>query len=122
MHTVSTAAILFGFALALAPAARAADLVVLAGGSMTASLKDLGPRFEKATGHKLDIRFAGTPDLIKQATSGAPFDAGVVPIEVMKDAGAKAKFAAAPIEIVRAGTVWRCAPARPSRTYRRQTR
>jgi molybdate transport system substrate-binding protein len=92
MHTVSTAAILFSLAIALAPAARAAELTVLAGGSMTGSLKDLGPRFEKATGHKLDIRFAGTPDLIKQATSGAPFDAGVVPIEVMKDAAARAKF------------------------------
>jgi molybdate transport system substrate-binding protein len=92
MHAVSTAAILFTFAMTLAPAARAADLVVLAGGSMTASLKELGPRFEKATGHKLDIRLAGTPDLIKQATSGAPFDAGAVPIEVMKDAAARAKF------------------------------
>src|SRR3569623_1706766 len=53
-----------------------ASLKVLAGGSMTASLKELAPRFEKATGHRLDIAFAGTPDLIKQATSGAPFDAG----------------------------------------------
>jgi molybdate transport system substrate-binding protein len=88
---------------------------------MTVSLKELAPRFEKATGHKLDMTFVATPDLIKLATS-APFDLGVVPTEVMKDAGAKAKFAAAPIEIVRAGTVWRCAPARPSRTYRRQTR
>src|SRR5262249_7035886 len=92
MHHVSTAAVLFGLAMALAPAARAAELVVLAGGSMTASLKDLGPRFGMATGHRPASRFAGTPDLIKQATSGAPFDAGVVPIEVMKDAAARAKF------------------------------
>jgi molybdate transport system substrate-binding protein len=102
MHTVSTAAVLLTLAMTLAPAARAADLVVLAGGSMTASLKDLGPRFEKATGHKLDIRFAGTPDLIKQATSGAPFDAGVVPIEVMKDAAARAKFGPS-VDVARVG-------------------
>ena len=39
----------------------AAELKVLAGGSMTASLKELAPRFEKATGHRLDITFAATP-------------------------------------------------------------
>src|SRR5215475_2141908 len=97
-----TLAAAIGLAMAFAPAARAADLKVLAGGSMTAVLKELGPRFEKATGHKLDIRFAGTPDLIKQATSGAPFDAGVVPIEVMKDAAARAKFGPT-VDVARVG-------------------
>jgi molybdate transport system substrate-binding protein len=85
---------MLGLAMAIAPAAgaQAAELKVLAGGSMTASLKELGPRFEKATGHKLDITFAAAPELIRMATS-APFDLGVVPVDVMKDAGAKAKFA-----------------------------
>jgi len=83
---------------------KAASLKVLAGGSMTASLKELAPRFEKATGHKLDIAFAGTPDLIKQAVSGAPFDVGVVPIDVMKNEGARARFAAASaVTIARVG-------------------
>src|SRR5262249_62132043 len=82
----------------------AAELKVLAGGSMTASLKELGPRFERATGHKLEIDFAGTPELIKQATSGAAFDLGVVPIDVMKDAAARARFApGATIDIARVG-------------------
>lgn len=85
-----------GLAMALAPAARAAELKILAGGSMTASLKELGPRFEKATGHKLDISFAGTPELIKMATSDNPFDAAVVPVDVYKNAEARAKFAAGP--------------------------
>ena len=64
-----TAAAILGV-LMLSPV-NAAELKVLAGGSMTASLKELGPRFEKATGHKLDITFAATPELIKMATSGA---------------------------------------------------
>jgi molybdate transport system substrate-binding protein len=95
---------MLGLAMAIAPAAgaQASELKVLAGGSMTVSLKELAPRFEKATGHKLDMTFAATPDLIKLATS-APFDLGVVPTEVMKDAGAKAKFAAASIDIARVG-------------------
>jgi molybdate transport system substrate-binding protein len=95
---------MLGLAMAIAPAAgaQASELKVLAGGSMTVSLKELAPRFEKATGHKLDMTFVATPDLIKLATS-APFDLGVVPTEVMKDAGAKAKFAAASIDIARVG-------------------
>ena len=87
----------------MAPAAHAAELKVLAGGSMTASLKELGPRFEKATGHKLDITFAATPELIKMATSG-PFDLGVVPVDVMNNEAARAKFTAAPaVNVARVG-------------------
>ncbi len=101
--------------MTLASNASAAELTVLAGGSMTASLKDLGPRFERASGHKLTIRFAGTPELIKLATSGAPFDLGVVPIDVMKDAGARATFAAAPVDVARVGygVAVRAGAARP---------
>jgi molybdate transport system substrate-binding protein len=85
---------MLGLAMALAPiaGAKAAELKVLAGGSMTDSLREIGPQFEHATGHKLVFLFAGTPELIRQATSGAPFDLGVVPIDVMKDAAARAKF------------------------------
>jgi len=103
MDRLAVAAAAIAFAMALAPAARAAELKVLAGGSMTASLKELGPRFEQTTGHKLDIKFAGTPELIKLATSGAPFDLGVVPVEVMKSADARARFAREPVNIARVG-------------------
>lgn len=95
---------LAAISLAAALPAHAAELKVIAGGSMTGTLKELGPRFEKATGHKLDIQFAGTPELIKTAASGAPFDLGIVPINVMKNADARAKFApAAPVNIARVG-------------------
>src|SRR4029077_7056416 len=79
MNTFSIAATI-ALAMAFAPAARAAELKVLAGGSITASLKELAPMFEKASGHKLGIAFAATPDLIKMATS-APFDLGIVPTD-----------------------------------------
>ena len=103
MHKPSlTAAAILGV-LMLSPV-NAAELKVLAGGSMTASLKELAPKFEQASGHKLNITFAGTPELIKQAASGAPFDCGVVPVPVVKSAQASAKFAAGePVVIARVG-------------------
>jgi molybdate transport system substrate-binding protein len=95
-----------GVALGFLPmsTSHAAELKVLAGGSMTGPLKELAPQFERASGHKLIIAFDSTPNLIKQATSGAPFDLGVVPVDVMKDAAARAKFASGPtIDIARVG-------------------
>jgi molybdate transport system substrate-binding protein len=95
-----------GLLLALSPMAslQAAELKVLAGGAMTGSLGELGPQFERASGHKLVIHFGGTPDLIKQATSGTPFDLGVFPVDVLKDAAAKAQFAPGPAtDIARVG-------------------
>jgi molybdate transport system substrate-binding protein len=83
---------------------QAADLKLLAGGSLTAVLGELGPQFEKATGHKLVIEFGSTPQLIKQVTSGAPFDLAVVPAELFKDAGAAARFVPGPaVNVARVG-------------------
>src|SRR6266700_7090573 len=106
MHTSSITASMLGLAMALSPmaGAQAVELKVLAGGSMTVSLNELKPRFESATGHKLTIVFDSTPNLIKAATSGTPFDLGVVPVDVMKDAAARAHFAAGPtIDVARVG-------------------
>lgn len=83
---------------------QAAELRILAGGSTTAWLNELGPQFERASGHKLVIHFDSTPNLIKQATSGAPFDLAVVPVDVFKDAAARARFTPGPtIDIARVG-------------------
>jgi molybdate transport system substrate-binding protein len=97
----SIAAILI---LALSPVAdlQAAELKVLAGGSMTAVLNELALQFERASGHKLVIHFDSTPNLIKQATS-EPFDLGVVPIDVFKDATAKARFVLPTVDIAHVG-------------------
>ena len=83
---------------------QAAELTILAGGGITGPMRELGPRFERATGHKVTFFFGTTPELIKQATGGNPFDAGVVPQEAFKDTGAQAKFVAGPTtEIARVG-------------------
>jgi molybdate transport system substrate-binding protein len=101
---LTAAATMLGLALVLSPMAEAAELKVLAGGSMTGPLNELAPPFERATGHKLTIHFDSTPNLIKLATSGAPFDLGVVPVDLFKDAAAKARFASGPtLDIARVG-------------------
>jgi molybdate transport system substrate-binding protein len=83
---------------------QAAELKALVGGAMAEIFKELGPQFERASGHKLVIFYGTTPNLIKQATSGEPFDVGVVPVDVMKDGAARSKFAAAPTtDIARVG-------------------
>jgi molybdate transport system substrate-binding protein len=98
------AASMLGLALVLSPMAEAAELKVLAGGSTTGWLNELSPQFERATGHKVTIHFDSTPNLIKQATSGTPFDLGVVPVDVFKNAEAKARFTAGPtFDIARVG-------------------
>lgn len=73
--------------------AKAAELRVLAGGAMTAVWAEVKPKFEQASGYKLDIFFGTTPNLIEEATSGHSFDIGIVPVEVMEHAAARAKFA-----------------------------
>jgi molybdate transport system substrate-binding protein len=106
MTSPMAAASILGLGLALLPIAglRAAELKVIAGSSMTGALNELGPQFERASGHKLVIHFNSTPNIIALVTSGTPFDLAVVPIDVFKDAGAKAHFARSPpIDIARVG-------------------
>src|SRR5262245_32328425 len=67
-------------------------------------MRELAALFERASGHRLVIRFGTTPQLITLATTGGPFDLGVVPTEVMKDAGARGRFAPdATVDIARVG-------------------
>ena len=102
----TAAASMLGLALVLPPIAnvQAAELQVLAGGGMTGPLRELGAQFESASGHKLVFRFGTTPELIKLATTGGPFDLAVVPREVFRDAAAQAQFASGPtIDIARVG-------------------
>jgi molybdate transport system substrate-binding protein len=83
---------------------QAAELRLLAGGGMAGVWADLKPQFEQASGHKLDIFLGTTPNLIKEVTSGKPFDVAVVPVDVMQDAPARERFVAgATIDIARVG-------------------
>lgn len=57
-------AMVAGVVLVAAPVSglQAAELQVLAGGAMTAPLKELATQFEGTSGHKLVFRFGTTPN------------------------------------------------------------
>ena len=103
MSLIVAAASILGLAPGVSPmgGAHAAELKVLAGGSLRSVLTELAPQFERATGHKLTIHFDTTPNLIKAAT-GEPFDLGVVPIDVFYDTAAKTHFTP-PVQFARVG-------------------
>ncbi|MEI6723341.1 MAG: substrate-binding domain-containing protein [Betaproteobacteria bacterium] len=80
------------------------ELQVLAGGALTGPMSELAALYESTTGQKIVLRFGTTPVLINLATTGGPFDLGVVPVDVMQDAAARARFAAGPTtDIARVG-------------------
>lgn len=72
--------------------ALATELQVLAGAGIRAPLNEIAAQFEKATGRKVVIRYGTAPELIKMATTGGPFDLGVVPADVFKDQATRAQF------------------------------
>jgi molybdate transport system substrate-binding protein len=95
-----------GLVLALASVSivQAAELQVIAGGGIAAPLNEIASLFERASGHKIVIRYGTTPELIKMATSGVQFDLGVVPEDVWKDAAARAQVAPGPTpDVARVG-------------------
>ena len=85
-------------------AAQTAELQIIAGGGIAGPLNVIISQFERASGHKIVVRYGTTPELIRMATSGGPFDLGVVPQDVWKDAAARAQVAPGPTpDVARVG-------------------
>jgi molybdate transport system substrate-binding protein len=80
------------------------ELRILAGGGIATPLRAIAERYERVSGLRLALHFGTTPELIREATSGAAFDAGVAPHEVFADPRARARFAPGPVtDIARVG-------------------
>jgi len=78
---------------ALTSGVQATELQVLAGAGIRVPLNEIAAQYEKATGHKVVIRYGTAPELIKMAATGGPFDLGVFPADVFKDQATLARFA-----------------------------
>src|SRR5690242_12389305 len=107
-------AIALGLMMATMTASSASELKLIAGGSLAGLFKELGPQFEKASGHTLSIHFNSTPNIISRINASTPFDAVVVPADVFRDAAAKSKLAE-PENVARVGygVIVRAGAAKP---------
>jgi molybdate transport system substrate-binding protein len=59
-------------------ATHAAEIKVLGVLALQTSLEVLGPEFERATGHKLNINYGGSSDLVRRFAAGETFDVALV--------------------------------------------
>jgi molybdate transport system substrate-binding protein len=59
-------------------AVQAAEIKILVVPALQTSLDVLAPQFERATGHKLDINYGGSSELVKRFAAGEAFDVALV--------------------------------------------
>lgn len=85
------------FCLAAASGARvagAAEIKVLSGTGSRAVVEELARQFERASGHKLTIRFEGNADLKRKIEAGETFDVAILNPPVIDDLIRKGKVVA----------------------------
>ena len=96
----------FGFALvlALSGAAQAAEIQVLSSNAMKTVLEELAPQFEKATAHKLAIKYAPAAELKARIEKGEACDVAILTTATLDDLIRQGKLAAATrADIARSG-------------------
>ncbi len=76
---VAAANIGFMFLLVGGITAQAAEVKVLSAGGMQSVMEDLGPKFERATGHKLEITFGNLGAIVKRVQGGEATDVVIIP-------------------------------------------
>jgi len=100
------AAAIFGFAVLSGQgvSANAAEVKVMAGVAMTGVIGELGPQFERATGHKIVIQYAPGLSVKRQIEAGEVFDLVIIGSDVVDDLIKQGKIAGdTRADIVRVG-------------------
>ena len=82
------------FLLALGHAAQSAEVKVLSVGPLKTLLEELGPQFERATGHKLMIKYDVSAALKRQIDAGETFDVALILPAMIDDLLKQGKVAA----------------------------
>jgi molybdate transport system substrate-binding protein len=90
------AAATFGFIALLAQgvAATAAEVKLMAGAGMRGAFGELVPQFERTTGHKIVIQYAGGATFRKQIEAGEAFDLVIIDSNEVDDLIKQGKIAA----------------------------
>jgi molybdate transport system substrate-binding protein len=90
--------------LAQGVAAEAADVKIIAGAATAPVMAELGPKFERATGHKLLIQYGVTGSMKRQIESGEAFDLAIVPAALIDEVSKQGRIAAGTrTDLVRVG-------------------
>ena len=100
------AAAKFGFIALLGQgvAAMAAEIKVMAGAAMPGVIGELGPQFERATGHKIVIQYGPGGTLKRQIEAGEAFDLVIIASERVDELIKQGKIAGdSRVEIARIG-------------------
>ena len=103
-HSPLTAAIIGVLFLFTGVVAVAAEIQVLSAGGIRPALDQLLPQFERASGHKVAIRFVGGPAIQQELAAGAPVDLVIAPPNVIDGLIKEKKLVAATrADVARAG-------------------
>ena len=97
---VAAANIGFMFLVVGGIAVQAAEIKVLSSNQMKEVMEDLGPKFERATGHKLAITFAGLGIVVKRVQGGDTVDVVIIPREGIDSLVKDGKAAAGNVTVV----------------------
>src|SRR5712692_420766 len=89
----ATSNIGFMILLAVGIAAEAAEIKVLSGNGARAAVSELGAQFERASGHKVTIRFEVNPEVKRKIEAGESFDVAILNPPVLDDLIKQGKIA-----------------------------
>jgi molybdate transport system substrate-binding protein len=85
MNRWAMAAAAAGLVFTLAGGASAAEITLLCSNALKSVIEELGPQFEKATGHKLKTEYGSTGPLKAQIEKGQFFDVAILGVEATDD-------------------------------------
>jgi molybdate transport system substrate-binding protein len=90
---IRSAAFACAAVFAAASSASSADIMIFAAGTHVDAFKQIVPQFERASGHKVTVRYEPSPVIMKNIEAGEPFDVAVAIKEPMDETAKKGFFA-----------------------------
>jgi molybdate transport system substrate-binding protein len=91
-----------GAALMVGTGAKAAEIRIMCSGAMRPALEELAPQFERASGHKLAVTYAGTNVIRERALAGDAGDLVIFAAPAVEDVIRQGKLVAK-VDLVRSG-------------------